>query len=568
MIVILSALNGSIGYTQAHHSLIIHEIMADPTPAVQLPPYEWIEIKNNSAAPVQLSNWKLMAGTSSSSSFPTYVLPPDSFLLLCSVTAAPLLKSYGPTLGLSSFPAISNDGETLSLRAPNGKTIHTVTFSTQWYGPSWKKDGGWSLEMINDTDPCWVTTNWSASTHERGGTPGQVNSSNTINNTSFPAIQSLYAFAGDAKTITVVMNRPVDSSTAVNQALYQLSGNMRVESVRVLAPTYTQVSLSLSTSLLPDSLLTLTLREVPDCNLKKMLSINLQTVGLPSIGRKASVVINEVLFNPRPFAEDFIELFNRSPQIIDLATLFIAARNSAGQLGTAYKICESSFPLFPGQWIALTVDTTSLQREYLVPAFARQQQVKQLPLLPDDEGTVALLNINGVILDELHYYESWHYGLLQNNEGVSLERRDPAAETNIASNWHSAASTEGFATPGRKNSQQIENSMATAHYEISPPIFSPDGDGWNDYCQLIYKNENPGQLASIQVIDANGRCVKRLVSQALLGTTGYFNWDGNNERGQLCAPGNYVIVIEQFDLQGHVQIRRLPVVLTYQFRKL
>jgi hypothetical protein len=555
------------GYAQAHHALIIHEMMADPTPVVQLPPYEWIEIKNNSAAPLQLMNWKLIAGTSSSSAFASYVLPPDSLLIICSTTAAASLKNFGPAMGLSSFPAISNDGETLSLRAPNGKTIHSVTFSTQWYGPSWKQDGGWSLEMTNATDPCYISNNWAASLHEKGGTPGQSNSKNTSSTVSFPSIQPLWAFAADAKTITIVMNRPVDSSMAVNQTLYQLSGSNHIESVRVAPPSYTQVSLSLSTPLWPDSLLTLTLYEVPDCATKKMMGTMSQKVGLASLAHQTSIVINEILFNPRPFAEDFVELYNRSQQLIDLSTIFITNRNSAGQLGSAYKICEYPFPLLPGQWVALTIDTTSLQREYLVPSVARLLQVKQLPLLPDDEGTVVLLNSNGTIIDEVHYYESWHYGLLQSREGVSLERRDPAGSAASATNWHSAASTEGFATPGRKNSQQVENSITTAHYEMKPSVFSPDSDGWEDYCQLIYKNENPGQLASIHIVDASGRRIKRLASQVLLGTTGYFNWDGNDERGQLCAPGNYLVVIEQFDLQGHVLTTRVPVVLTYQFRK-
>ncbi|MEY3323713.1 MAG: Lamin Tail Domain, partial [Bacteroidota bacterium] len=48
--------NRSVG--QSHHSLIINEIMADPSPSVQLPLYEWIEIKNNSRETIQLSGWK------------------------------------------------------------------------------------------------------------------------------------------------------------------------------------------------------------------------------------------------------------------------------------------------------------------------------------------------------------------------------------------------------------------------------------------------------------------------------------------------------------------------------
>ena len=74
-------------------------------------------------------------------------------------------------------------------------------------------------------------------------------------------------------------------------------------------------------------------------------------------------------------------------------------------------------------------------------------------------------------------------------------------------------------------------------------------------------------MASITIVDASGRIVKRLVPQALLATNGYFSWNGTDEKGQLCVPGNYLFIVELFDLNGNRSKRRLPVVVTYSFKK-
>lgn len=203
----------------------------------------------------------------------------------------------------------------------------------------------------------------------------------------------------------------------------------------------------------------------------------------------------------------------------------------------------------------------------MIPLTARIAEVKQLPLLPDEEGTIVLMNINGEILDELHYFDSWHFPLLQSTEGVSLERIDRATPTNNKMNWHSAASTEGYATPGRKNSQEFTPTTQQSMYEVSPPVFSPDGDGWQDYCQLTYKTIQNGIMASITILDAAGRIIKRLAPQTLLATDGYFIWNGDNDQGQICSSGIYFIIIRQFDLNGKTKTTRLPIVLTTSLRK-
>ena len=540
--------------------------MADPSPTVQLPSYEWIEIKNNSKEVIQLAGWKIVVGTNVSGAFPPYLLLPDSLLIICSSSAVTTLKNYGSAIALAGFPSLNNEGETISLRAPNGRTIHAVTYSPTWYRSSWKQEGGWSLELIDDRNPCWSIDNWIASTDSRGGTPGQANSllnKPVITNEITP----LYAFALDPKTIVIVFNRAMDSIEAVNVNNYQLDGGYIPTQIRIPPPHFNQAIVSLDKPLLADSIITVQLKESKDCEGKKMSQPLLIQTGLASAAQKESLFINEILFNPRPNANDFVEIGNKSKQLIDLSTILISTRNTAGVIGTVYKLFETPLLLFPNQLLAFSEDTFSLKREYLVPTAARIGLIKQLPLFPDEEGTIVLLNIHGEILDELHYYDGWHFSLLQSTEGVSLERIDRMSPTNKKSNWHSASSTEGFATPGRRNSQEIIPSTSALTYAINPPVFSPDGDGWQDYCQLTYQTVQNGLMASITILDGVGRTIKRLIPQALLGTSGYFIWNGDNDQGQLCPPGTYLFIIQQFDLNGKTKTTRLPIVITTSFRK-
>ena len=553
-------------FSQAHHSLVIHEIMADPSPAVQLPAYEWIEIKNNSKETIQLLGWKLVVGTSVSGAFPSYLLLPDSLLIICSSSAAIAMKNYGNTLAIASFPSLNNEGETISIRAPSGRTIHAVTYSPTLYGSAWKQEGGWSLEMIDARYPCWSPDNWLASIDNKGGTPGRINS-HTGNSITPVTIKPIRAYAMDPTTIAVVFNRTMDSASSVQVSNYVFNNAYSPKQIRISAPTYTLAIVLLDKPLLPDTIITIDIKNIVDCEGGKMSEPVSVYTGLASTAQKSSLYFNEILFNPRPNAYDFIEIGNKSKQLIDLSTLLISSRNSSGTIGTVYKISETPLLLFPDQLLAFTEDTFSLKREYLIPLLAKIAEVKQLPLLPDEEGTLVLLNIHGEIIDELHYYESWHFPLLQSTEGVSLERIDRYAPTNTSTNWHSAASTEGFATPGRKNSQEKIANAPTAEYEVVPGVFSPDGDGWQDYCQLFYKTDQNGLMASVTIVDAAGRIVRQLIPQALLATSGYFIWNGNNDQGQVCPPGTYLFIIQQFDLNGKTKTVRLPIILTTSFRK-
>lgn len=552
---------------QAHHRLVIQEIMADPSPAVSLPSYEWIEIKNTSNEVIALQQWRFAAGSSVSSPFPLYFLAPDSLLIVCSTVAQVALNKYGKTLGLSSFPSLSNDGEMLSLRDPAGKTVHAVSYSTDWYGLPWKAEGGWTLELLDPTNPCQEQNNWKASIAVTGGTPGSKNQTSTTTIDKILA-KTRYAFLKDASTLHLVFNRPVDSATICKGEWIQLAQGIFVQSIRLVPPAFKEVILTLSQPILPESMIQVKLNKITNCSGSIELESWTIKTGLASPVLHGTVMLNEVLFHPRSSGEEFVECVNTSKKIIALSELRMAVRNSGGQLGSSYKLAADPIALLPGQTIAFSKDTDAIKREYLIPATATLQKVNPFITLPNEEGRLVLLNTQGEVLDELHYDESWHFELLQQKEGVSLERLDPTAPTQNKNNWHSAASTNGFATPGQKNSQTVNSSATQENFEIIPPVFSPDLDGWEDYCRLQYGNMRSGQVISVTIVDANGNFIKKLVPRALLSSNGHFSWNGTNESGKTCHAGVYIFIIEQYDLSGKTKTSRIPVTITYSFKKI
>ena len=117
--------------------IIISEIMADPSPSVMLPPTEYLEIYNRSGKPLNLKNWNLSDGITKSI-FPNIVIAPGSYMILCQVEDTGLFKSYGETIGLKAFPALTNEGKILFISDAKGTLIHGLEYSSGWYSGRFK----------------------------------------------------------------------------------------------------------------------------------------------------------------------------------------------------------------------------------------------------------------------------------------------------------------------------------------------------------------------------------------------------------------------------------------------
>ncbi len=127
-----------------------------------------------------------------------------------------------------------------------------------------KKEGGWTLEMIDTKSPCAGISNWKASTDAQGGTPGRKNSIDAINeDQSGPKLK--HAFALDSVTIVAVFDEPVDSLQGATIGNYHIDGGLSVINAITMAPLFSTTQLRLNSPLSPGTVYNLTVNNVTDC---------------------------------------------------------------------------------------------------------------------------------------------------------------------------------------------------------------------------------------------------------------------------------------------------------------
>ena len=550
-------------YTPQRYDIVIDEIMADPTPQVGLPNNEWIELKNTCLFPINLKGWRLSDLTGASGPLPDFVLQPDSFVIVCAASALSNLTSFGKVLSVTNFPSLDNDGDLISIADANGKIIHAVNYSSEWYPNELKKDGGWSLEMIDTKNPCSGFSNWTASKDNSGGTPGRKNAVDG-NNKDDSSPKLLRAFATNATAITLLFDEPVDSTKASLTGNYIFDNGISASSITTNPPLFNQVNITLNNAITIGTVYRVTAKNISDCSGNIIGEKNSARFGLAQSADSFDLVINEILFNPFSSGVDYVELYNRSQKIVDLSKVYIANRNSSNVISSIQQLSPDGYLLFPRDYVLITTDPEVVKSQYITTNPDAFLKIKSMPSFPNDKGNVIVLNEQGNIMDEVKYSDKWHFSLIHNTEGVSLERIDfngPSAQ----SNFHSAATSVGYGTPGFKNSQHKTNEDVSGEIKVTPDIFSPDNDGHDDFATINYNFPTPGYVANITIFDGSGRPVRYLQKNSLCGISGHYRWDGLNDKNQKLPQGIYIIYTEIFNKDGKKKQFKNTIVLARRY---
>lgn len=541
--------------------IIVSEIFADPDPQIALPAAEYLEVYNRSANAINLQDWTISDGTSTAS-FPLLILFPGDYVIVTSTSAASLFDSYGKVAGVSNFPSLNNSGDNVILKDIDNITIDSLHYDWTWYKDDDKQDGGWSLEIIDPNNICNTFDNWTASENEQGGTPGKQNSvfANRPDVTG-PLVTSVIAVSCDKLLVT--FNEKLDKIVPpINN--FTISPSVQIQSLSFTDASLTSVSLSLADEIKTETLYTLELQNVYDCAGNANQTQGKLEFALPESPDSLNIVINEILFNPRPTGVDFVEVYNNSHKYINLKNFAISNYDNH-QIENAKTIVTSNKLLKPSEYRVFTINANVLKGEYVGGHEENFLEIGSLPSFNDDEGSVAIVDDKGNVIDHFQYSSTMHSPFIKDDEGVSLERISFSEPTNEIQNWKSASTTVGYATPGYLNSNTISNSAVSEEsVKVDPEIFIPIY-GHPDFAKINYNFNKGGYVGNVNIYDPSGRPIKQLANNEVLGMEGFFRWDGDQDNGTKARVGYYVVAFEIFDDKGMVKTFRKRVVIATRF---
>ncbi|MDP1621828.1 MAG: lamin tail domain-containing protein [Bacteroidales bacterium] len=542
-------------YRPEAYDILIHEIMADPDPPEGLPNGEYVELYNRSDFPVNLKDWTFKYG-SYSKVFPLVTIPSKGYLLI--VRDPAFMNIAECVILFTSSTSLSNEGTTLVLKNAGNHVIHSVSYTPDWYRGSFKKEGGWSLEMIDSSNPCGCQENWGASKDGSGGSPGRRNSVAKANPDLKEPV-TLRAFISDSLLVEVTFSEAMDSLSLLSPASWEINhsdGMSKPLSIVAVPPEFKSAVLMFDKPFERGVLYMLTVTgEIKDCSGNSCVAGRSVRFALPDSVTIHDVVINEILSNPASGGSRFVELYNRSDKVVDLQTMVMANRDTiTGFLPNAVPLTPAGYLLFPGDYVAMTSNSEDICDRYH-PVFPEAiTGMKGFPVFGDDTGTVIIARKDNLaIVDRLQYNPDMHYPLLATAEGVSLERANPELTTEVQSNWHSAAETAGFATPGYRNSTWIKKENDDQEVMIQPAIFSPDNDGRDDLLIITIREHEPDYAVNIVVYDPRGRFVRQLANNVVFGGEGIFIWDGMTAARSKAPIGFYILLIELTRPDGTVR---------------
>lgn len=531
------------------YDVVINEIMANPTPSVGLPEAEYFELHNNMAYDIILYNWTISIG-SSERTIDYALLPASGYLILCNSNNAILFETYGLVAGIDNLPAIPSSG-TIVLKNNDDLAICATSYSSDWIDDDFKADGGYSLERIDFANTDETEDNWQASNDNSGGTPGSVNSiyTTTTNNKAF---RLLSVAPASSNSLVIQFNKAIGNDfSASSFSVDEFIGSP--DSITIVDAFYQTLTLSFSHNLEANTLYTLSI-EAAFADLSGNILENTSMEFMVSeLATENDVIINEVLFNPLDEGVDFVELYNRSAKPVNLNQMLIATRDDEGNIKTPYSLSTLGKILLPQQFTVISTNSTAIQKQYTIEDPLAFTDIDNMPSLPNDAGTVVIIDTNAVIIDEFNYTENMQFGLLESTDGVSLERINYEKATSNTGNWHSAAEAAGWATPGYKNSVYMEISDVTDEISIEPEAFSPDNDGYNDVTNIYYQFDAPGYVANVTIYNSRGVKIRELIQNELLAQSGDFTWDGLTDNQDKAPIGIYIVDIEIFDLDGNTK---------------
>jgi len=535
--------------------LLINEIMYAPSGDEQ----EWVEIYNASPDSINLKNWKISdsnTATKSNISQSDRFIAPGSFIVAAKDVDFSVLHPDVYSV-IANFSALNNSTpDAVILYDVSSRSIDSVM-----YQPNWGGRNGKSLERIDLNMSSISAANWGSSLDSTASTPGKTNSiarldfdlaidsltqtrivsAGKIISAISTTVRNIGRNAIDSVTINIYANssfQKYPDKSDLLQSVVLTQGINAGDSVQVSEPL---------PQLGPGEMCVVVAAE----NWRdERLSNNSDTVIIKTAYELHSIIVNELMHDPLNGQNEWFELYNRSSQPIDLAYWTFNDRPTSSGVNS-FTISDSSMMIQPGGFTVVASDSsvcnffTELRGPNAEISLSIHNRSGGFGFNNDGDAVV-LKDLTGHTIDSVAYLAQWHHPDVIDTRGRSLERINPNAETNDSRNWSTCTKAAG-GTPGRINSVLTTSKAINSSISISPNPFSPDGDGFEDYCIVHYSFPMSASILNVKIYDIKGRCIRTLANCEFAGMKGEIIWDGFDESRRKVRIGVYVVYIEATD---------------------
>jgi hypothetical protein len=265
--------------------------------------------------------------------------------------------------------------------------------------------------------------------------------------------------------------------------------------------------------------------------------------GLPDIPR-SSVIINEIMYDPSPDNCEFIEIYNRTPDPINIGGWRLQSGNN-----NYFSISDTTRNLLQGNYMIFSADSSVINKY----DFIDQNTIScasTASLGFSNTGTVLLLkDINGNTIDSVCYSPKLHNRNFVVTKNRSLERINPDLSSTIPENWTTSTAAAG-ATPAEVNSVYTGLNNRISVISVEPNPFSPDNDGWEDFAIINYHLNITAPQLRILIFDSTGRLVRTLADNLASGSDGSVIFDGRDDQGRTLRMGIYILYVEAAGSSG------------------
>jgi|GEM_PF-272208 len=424
--------------------VVFNEILFDPTPAVDLPEYDFLELYNQGENPFYLGGWQLdINGVIKT--FPDSIIEKGEYLIVTSSAAVLQFQVFGKSLSGISTTDLTNAGKSLKLTSHDGTLIDSLFYSPFWITDENKTDGGWSLERIDPKNYCGSSGNWTVSMAPEGGTPGKANSVAAFNPDLLSPFISSFQI-GSANTLTLILSEPIVEKSYTELLNFYLDSIGNPDSVQFDGVSGNVLELYFHQNFESPKTYQLTVKNLSDpCG-----NVSSDTVleFLYYLPQPNDIIINEIMADPNPPVElplvSYLELYNRSTFTIDLQDwkLFY---------GEYFRTLKP-FQLKSGDYLLLCPSGIG---EELMP-FGDVMDILSSTALTTTGKLLQLQDSSGQLISEVDYRKSWYGTPDKEDGGWSLERIDPDNLCSGSFNWIASSDNRG-GTPGMPNAVYAPN---------------------------------------------------------------------------------------------------------------